>query len=187
MPRTKIGDPRTLLGELERWVIIETPTTDAARVNALMDFAAGGLAEAGVSLTRIPGRDGYGDNSIARIDRASGREADPRGRPLGHRLVDRHLGDDAFSRRRRPRLRPRHPGHEGWQLRRRLCGARDSATARADQAADNSVADSRRGSRQPDQSRDHRGRGRRGGAGADPGGGGSWRRLRDGAQGRRPL
>ena len=52
MPRTKIGDPRTLLGELERWVIIETPTSDAARVNALMDFAVGGLAEAGVALTR---------------------------------------------------------------------------------------------------------------------------------------
>ncbi|MFZ0207586.1 MAG: M20/M25/M40 family metallo-hydrolase, partial [Roseiarcus sp.] len=72
MPRTKIGDPRTLLGELERWVVIETPTSDAARVNALMDLAVGGLAEAGVALTRIPGRDGYGDNSIARINERPG-------------------------------------------------------------------------------------------------------------------
>ena len=72
MPRTKIGDPRTLLGELERWVVIETPTSDAARVNALMDFAVGGLAEAGVALTRIPGRDGYGDSSIARINQRPG-------------------------------------------------------------------------------------------------------------------
>ena len=72
MPRTKIGDPRTLLGELARWVIIETPTSEAARVNALMDFAVGGLAEAGVALTRIPGRDGYGDNSIARVNERPG-------------------------------------------------------------------------------------------------------------------
>ena len=72
MPRTKIGDPQTLLGELERWVVIETPTSDAARVNALMDLAAGGLAEAGVALTRIPGRDGYGDNLVARINERPG-------------------------------------------------------------------------------------------------------------------
>jgi glutamate carboxypeptidase len=72
MPRTKIGVARALLGELERWVIIETPTSDAARVNALMDFAVGGLAEAGVAFTRIPGRDGYGDNSIARINQRPG-------------------------------------------------------------------------------------------------------------------
>ena len=68
------GDRRStnLLAEFERWVTIETPTTDAARVNALMDFVVGGLAEAGVSLTRIPGRDGYGDNLIARVDHTSG-------------------------------------------------------------------------------------------------------------------
>jgi glutamate carboxypeptidase len=72
MPRTVIGDRQTLLSELERWVTIETPTTDAARVNALMDLAAGGLAAAGVALTRVPGRDGYGDNLIARVDPRSG-------------------------------------------------------------------------------------------------------------------
>src|SRR5271170_4369058 len=72
MPRTEIGDPRALLDELERWVIVETPTSDAARVNALMDFVVGGLAEAGVALTRIPGRDGYADNSIARINERPG-------------------------------------------------------------------------------------------------------------------
>jgi glutamate carboxypeptidase len=68
MPRTEIGDQQMLLSELERWVTMETPTTDAARVNALMDFVVGGLAEAGVSLSRIPGRDGYGDNLVARVD-----------------------------------------------------------------------------------------------------------------------
>jgi glutamate carboxypeptidase len=72
MPRTVVGDQQTLLDELEHWVTMETPTTDAARVNALMDFAAGGLVGAGVSLTRIAGRDGYGDNLIARVDPRSG-------------------------------------------------------------------------------------------------------------------
>ena len=72
MPRTAIGDRQSLLSELERWVNMETPTTDAARVNALMDFVGSGLAEAGVSLTRIPGRDGYGDNLIVRVDPRSG-------------------------------------------------------------------------------------------------------------------
>ena len=72
MPHTAIGDPRALLSELERWVMMETPTSDAARVNALMDFVVGGLAEAGVALTRIPGRDGYGDILIARINMRPG-------------------------------------------------------------------------------------------------------------------
>ena len=72
MPHTEIGDPQMLLSELERWVTMETPTSDAARVNALMDFAVGGLAEARVALTRIPGRDGYGDNLIARVGERPG-------------------------------------------------------------------------------------------------------------------
>ena len=45
---------------------METPTTDPASVNRLMDVAEEELARAGASLTRIPGRDGYGDNLIAR-------------------------------------------------------------------------------------------------------------------------
>ena len=45
---------------------LETPTTDPASVNRLMDLAEGELARAGAALTRIPGRDGFGDNLIAR-------------------------------------------------------------------------------------------------------------------------
>jgi hypothetical protein len=45
---------------------METPTTDPASVNRLMDLAEGELARAGAALTRIPGRDGFGDNLIAR-------------------------------------------------------------------------------------------------------------------------
>jgi len=72
MPHTQIGNVQQLLSELQRWVSLETPTTDALRVNALMDVAVGGLAEAGAALTRIPGRDGYGDNLIARINERPG-------------------------------------------------------------------------------------------------------------------
>jgi glutamate carboxypeptidase len=68
MPRTTIGSSEQILDELKDWVLIETPTTDPRRVNALIDVAERGLAEVGVALQRIPGRDGFGDNLIARIN-----------------------------------------------------------------------------------------------------------------------
>lgn len=55
-----------LLEELRSWVEIETPTTDPAAVNRLVDLAEAGLRDAGATLERIPGRDGYGDTLIAR-------------------------------------------------------------------------------------------------------------------------
>jgi glutamate carboxypeptidase len=66
MPHTDVGSSESLLAELVTWVAMETPTTDAASVNRLMDLAESDLARAGATLTRIPGRDGYGDNLIAR-------------------------------------------------------------------------------------------------------------------------
>jgi glutamate carboxypeptidase len=72
MPRTEIGTSEALLDELSGWVKLETPTTDAASVNRLMDVAEGELARAGAAITRIPGRDGFGDNLIARINQAEG-------------------------------------------------------------------------------------------------------------------
>ncbi len=66
MPQTDVGRSEDLLAELATWVTMETPTTDPASVNRLMDVAHGELASAGAVLTRIPGRDGYGDNLIAR-------------------------------------------------------------------------------------------------------------------------
>ncbi len=66
MPQTDVGRSEDLLAELSKWVALETPTTDPTAVNRLMDLAEGELARAGASLTRIPGRDGYGDNLIAR-------------------------------------------------------------------------------------------------------------------------
>lgn len=66
MPRTDVGRSEDLLKELAGWVKLETPTTDPAAVNRLLDVAEAGLARAGAALTRIPGRDGFGDNLIAR-------------------------------------------------------------------------------------------------------------------------
>ena len=66
MPQTQIGSSENLLAELADWVRMETPTTDPAAVNRLMERAANGLAQAGAALTRIPGRDGFGDNLVAR-------------------------------------------------------------------------------------------------------------------------
>src|SRR5271165_2717933 len=82
MPQTDVGTSEALLDELAGWVKLETPTTDAAAVNRLMDVAEGELARAGAALTRIPGRDGFGDNLIARINQTAG------GKPI---LVAGHL------------------------------------------------------------------------------------------------
>ena len=66
MPQTDVGNSEDLLTELAAWVATETPTTDPVAVNRLMDLAEAELIGAGAALTRIPGRDGYGDNLIAR-------------------------------------------------------------------------------------------------------------------------
>jgi glutamate carboxypeptidase len=66
MPQTEVGSSEDLLAELAGWVVLETPTTDPAAVNRLMDIAEAELTRAGAALTRIPGRDGFGDNLVAR-------------------------------------------------------------------------------------------------------------------------
>ncbi|HVZ09264.1 M20 family metallopeptidase [Rhodopila sp.] len=68
MPSTEVGSSMDLLTELAEWVKLETPTTDAASVNRLMDVAEAELTQAGAAITRIPGRDGFGDNLIARTE-----------------------------------------------------------------------------------------------------------------------
>ena len=66
MPATDVGKSEDLLKELSAWVKMETPTPDGAAVNRLMDVAEAELSRAGAEITRIPGRDGFGDNLIAR-------------------------------------------------------------------------------------------------------------------------
>src|ERR1700691_4362475 len=55
-----------LLAELATWVRLETPSTDPAAVNRLMDLAERDLAQAGADMTRVPGKAGFGDSLIAR-------------------------------------------------------------------------------------------------------------------------
>jgi glutamate carboxypeptidase len=66
MPLTEIGTSERLLDELRLWVEAETPTTDAAAVNRLLDRCAADLAAAGGAITRLPGTDGYGDTLVCR-------------------------------------------------------------------------------------------------------------------------
>ncbi len=66
MPRTEIGSSERLLEELRGWVETETPTTDALAVNRLADRAEAGLRAVGGAVTRIPGRDGFGDTLVCR-------------------------------------------------------------------------------------------------------------------------
>ena len=66
MASIDLGTSEKLLEELRGWVEIETPTTDPAAVNRLMDRAEAGLREVGAGLERVPGQGGYGDNLIAR-------------------------------------------------------------------------------------------------------------------------
>ena len=66
MIHTDVGTSEDLLRELSAWVRMETPTDDAHAVNRLMDVAEGELSRAGAAIQRIPGRQGYGDNLIAK-------------------------------------------------------------------------------------------------------------------------
>ncbi|WP_237216658.1 M20 family metallopeptidase [Falsiroseomonas oryziterrae] len=77
MPATDLGPSDRLLDELRTWVEAETPTTDAAAVNRLMDRCAADLAHAGGELRRIPGRDGYGDTLLCRTPGPAGRDLAP--------------------------------------------------------------------------------------------------------------
>lgn len=54
-------DVDAVVAGLARWVEIETPSRDAAAVNRLADRVADEAAAAGLSVARIPGRDGFGD------------------------------------------------------------------------------------------------------------------------------
>jgi len=64
-----------------RWVRVESPTTDVAGVNRMMDVASEELQALGATIERIPGTDGYGDVVRATVP---GREEGPGLLVLGH-------------------------------------------------------------------------------------------------------
>lgn len=70
--RTDPGASERILEGLRDWVETESPTDDAAAVNCLMDKAERALRAAGAAVTRIPGRDGFGDLLRARAAHSGG-------------------------------------------------------------------------------------------------------------------
>lgn len=71
--RARPGSSEQILEGLRAWVETESPTDDKGAVNRVMDLAEAGLRAAGAAVTRIPGRDGFGDMVRARIGPADGR------------------------------------------------------------------------------------------------------------------
>lgn len=60
------ADEEALVRGLSAWVATESPTTDAAAVNRMMDLVAAEAEAAGIAVERVPGRDGLGDNLVLR-------------------------------------------------------------------------------------------------------------------------
>jgi glutamate carboxypeptidase len=65
--RTLPFDTDKILARLRRWVECESPSYEAAAVGRMADIAAGEIAALGADVTRIPGRQGYGDCVRARL------------------------------------------------------------------------------------------------------------------------
>ncbi|MBN8633351.1 MAG: M20/M25/M40 family metallo-hydrolase [Rhodobacterales bacterium] len=57
-------DTDEILAGIRDWVEIESPTTDAAAVNRMVDKVAADYAAIGAKLERIPGRDGFADHLL---------------------------------------------------------------------------------------------------------------------------
>ncbi len=75
-------DADTMLAGLKPWVEIESPTFDAARVNAMLDHVARECAVSGATIERIAGRMGFGD--CVRATFSFGHEAQPGILIMGH-------------------------------------------------------------------------------------------------------
>jgi len=60
-------DLEEILGGLEGWVRIASPTIDPDGVNRMMDVAASAMESVGAAIARRPGPEGYGDAVVARM------------------------------------------------------------------------------------------------------------------------
>src|SRR6185437_6567087 len=60
-------DTQAVLARLRRWVECESPSYDADAVNRMAQIAADEIAGLGAEVSRIPGRQGYGDCVRARL------------------------------------------------------------------------------------------------------------------------
>jgi glutamate carboxypeptidase len=59
-------DLGAMISGIRRWVEAESPTSDRASVNRMVDLVQADVAGLGVSVERVPGKDGFADNLIVR-------------------------------------------------------------------------------------------------------------------------
>ena len=152
-------DADAMLDGLRPWVECESPTFDAPSVSRMMDLASRDLVVAGARIERIAGRMGFGDCVRASFPHAS---AAPGILVMGHMDTVHPVGTLTRLPWRRDGERCCGPGiydMKGGNL----PGARgDPATrarGRGHQAAGDGAAHQRRGGRQSQHARHHRGRG----------------------------
>lgn len=74
-------DADEILEGIKTWVLVESPTSEPARVNRMMDLAAEAMARLGATINRESAGEGYGDLLIARVP---GRTEGPGILVLGH-------------------------------------------------------------------------------------------------------
>ena len=68
MLRESLFSAEEILEGLLPWVRCESPTSAPDRVNRMMDLVSADLARLGARIERTPGRDGFGDIVIGRLD-----------------------------------------------------------------------------------------------------------------------
>ena len=59
-------DLGSMISGIQRWVEAESPTSDTAAVNRMIDVVHADVADLPVAVERVPGRDGFADNLIVR-------------------------------------------------------------------------------------------------------------------------
>src|SRR5438128_12172638 len=59
-------DLPAMLSGIQRWVETESPTSDKAAVNRMIDLVQADVAGLPVAVERVAGKDGYADNLIVR-------------------------------------------------------------------------------------------------------------------------
>jgi glutamate carboxypeptidase len=63
-------DVAAMISGIKRWVETESPTSDTAAVNRMIDQVQSDVAGLPVRIERVPGKNGFGDNLIVRNDAA---------------------------------------------------------------------------------------------------------------------
>jgi glutamate carboxypeptidase len=65
-------DLGAMISGIQRWVEVESPTSDKSAVNRMIDIVQSDVADLPVTVERVPGKDGFADNLIVRNQNAGG-------------------------------------------------------------------------------------------------------------------